>query len=62
MTEQFVNQRLLSRFDELILEGAGQLQEFRKEGKGVIMDSVGFAQWSTSCLNLLDSRSQPIAS
>lgn len=57
MTEQFVNQRLLSRFDELILEGAGQLQEFRKEGKGVIMDSVGFAQWSTSCLNLLDKLS-----
>lgn len=57
MTEQFVNQRLLSRFDELILEGEGRWQEFQKDEKGVIMDIVGFAQWSTSCLNLLDKLS-----
>lgn len=57
MTEQFVNRRLLLRFDELILEGEGRWQEFQKDEKRVIMDIVGFAQWSTSCLNLLDKLS-----
>ena len=53
----FVNVRLLSRFDELIREGETRWQEFQKDEKRVIMDIVGFAQWSTSCLNLLDKLS-----
>jgi hypothetical protein len=57
MTDLFVNDRILSRFDELIQEGEARWQEFR-EGEGhVIMDIVGFTQWSTSCLNLLDKLS-----
>jgi hypothetical protein len=57
MTEIFVNDRLLSRFDELIREGEVRWQEFQENEKRVIMDIVGFAQWSTSCLNLLDKLS-----
>lgn len=57
MTEPFVNNRLLSRFNELIQEGEVRWQEFQKDEKRVIMDIVGFAQWSTSCLNLLDKLS-----
>lgn len=57
MTKPFVNDRLLSRFDELILEGDKRWHEFQKDEKGVILDIVGFAQWSTSCLNLLDKLS-----
>ena len=57
MTEQFVNERLLFRFDELILEGEARWQAFQKDEKRVIMDIVGFAQWTTSCLNLLDKLS-----
>lgn len=57
MAELFVNDRLLSRFDELIQEGEARWQEFQKDEKRVIMDIVGFAQWATSCLNLLDKLS-----
>jgi hypothetical protein len=57
MTEHFVNDRLLSRFDELIQEGEGRWQEFQRDEKRVIKDIVGFAQWSTSSLNLLDKLS-----
>ncbi len=57
MTKPFVNDRLISRFDELIHEGDLRWQEFQKDEKGIIMDIVGFAQWSTSCLNLLDKLS-----
>jgi hypothetical protein len=57
MTKPFVNDRFLSRFDELIQEGEARWQEFQKDEKRVIMDIVGFTQWSTSCLNLLDKLS-----
>jgi hypothetical protein len=57
MTEVFVNDRLLARFDELIQEGEARWLEFQKDEKRVIMDIVGFAQWSTSSLNLLDKLS-----
>jgi hypothetical protein len=57
MTKSFVNDVLLSRFDELIHEGDARWQDFQKDEKGMIMDIVGFAQWSTSCLNLLDKLS-----
>ena len=57
MTEPFVNNRLLSRFNDLIQEGNARWQEFQKDEKHVIRDIVGFAQWSTSCLNLLDKLS-----
>lgn len=53
----FVNAVLLSRFDELIHEGEVHWQEFQKNEKHMIMDIVGFTQWSTSCLNLLDKLS-----
>ncbi len=57
MTEHFVNDRLLLRFNELIQEGEGRWQEFQRDEKRVIKDIVGFAQWSTSSLNLLDKLS-----
>jgi hypothetical protein len=57
MTKLFVNDRILSRFDELIQEGETRWEEFQKNENRVIMDIVGFAQWSTSCLNLLDKLS-----
>jgi hypothetical protein len=57
MTMLFVNSVLLSRFDELIHEGELHWQEFQKDEKRMIMDIVGFTQWSTSCLNLLDKLS-----
>ncbi len=57
MTKLFVNNVLLSRFDELIQEGEVHWQAFQKDEKRMIMDIVGFTQWSTSCLNLLDKLS-----
>lgn len=57
MTRLFVNERLLLRFDELIQEGEARWGEFQKDEKGIVIDIVGFAQWSTSCLNLLDKLS-----
>jgi hypothetical protein len=57
MNKPFVNDRLLSRFDELILEGNARWEEFQNDRNGMIMDIVGFTQWSTSCLNLLDKLS-----
>ena len=57
MTKLFVNAALLSRFDELIFEGEAHWQEFLKNEKGIVMNIVGFTQWSTSCLNLLDKLS-----
>ncbi|MBW8832062.1 MAG: hypothetical protein JF606_22130 [Burkholderiales bacterium] len=52
-----MNNVLLSRFDELIHEGEERWRDFQKDEKRVIMDIVGFAKWSTSCLNLLDKLS-----
>jgi hypothetical protein len=57
MTKLFVNSVFLSRFDELIQEGDARWQDFQKDENHVIIDIVGFAQWSTSCLNLLDKLS-----
>jgi hypothetical protein len=57
MTKQFLNNTLLSRFDDLIGEGEVHWQNFQKDEKRMIIDIVGFAQWSTSCLNLLDKLS-----
>lgn len=57
MSTQFLNERLLARFDELILEGEQRWREFQKNENAMIMDIVGFTQWSTSCLNLLDKLS-----
>lgn len=57
MTKPFVNELLLARFDELITEGEQRWWEFQKNKKGMIIDIVGFTQWSTSCLNLLDKLS-----
>ncbi len=57
MPKPFVNEVLLSRFDELIQEGEVLWQEFQRNENGVIMDIVRFSQWATSCLNLLDKLS-----
>ena len=57
MIQLFVNEVLLSRFDELIGEGEARWAEFQKNEKKMIMDIVGFTQWSTSSLNLLDKLS-----
>ncbi len=56
MAPAFVNERMLARFDELIPEGEKRWQEFQKD-KPIVKDIVGYAQWSTSCLNLLDKLS-----
>jgi len=57
MIKPFVNELLLARFDELILEGERLWGEFQKNKNGMVMDIVGFTQWTTSCLNLLDKLS-----
>jgi hypothetical protein len=57
MIKPFVNELLLARFDELILEGERLWGEFQENKNGMVMDIVGFTQWATSCLNLLDKLS-----
>lgn len=57
MKQPFVNKLLLARFDELIAEGEQRWQDFQKNNERMIVDIVGFTQWSTSCLNLLDKLS-----
>lgn len=57
MTKPFINELLLTRFDELISEGERQWLEFQKNNDGILIDIVSFTQWSTSCLNLLDKLS-----
>lgn len=53
----YVNEKILSRFDELILEGKRLWDEFKNDKEGMIRDIVAFTKWSTSCLNLLDKLS-----
>ncbi|ADP70428.1 hypothetical protein Rvan_1157 [Rhodomicrobium vannielii ATCC 17100] len=57
MTKQFVNDRIIKRFDELISEGYDRWEVFKNDRTGIVKDIVGFTQWSTSCLNLLDKLS-----
>lgn len=57
MSKPFVNELLVARFDELILEGEKRWAEFQENKDAMIMDIVGFTQWATSCLNLLDKLS-----
>ena len=57
MNKLFINQVLLSRFDELIIDGEVRWQEFQQNERKMIVDIVGYTQWSTSCLNLLDKLS-----
>jgi hypothetical protein len=45
------------RLDDLIGEGERQWEEFAAGRNGVIENPVRFAQWTTSCLNLLDKLS-----
>jgi hypothetical protein len=51
------NALIRQRLDDLIGEGERQWDEFKAAGKGVIENPVRFAQWTTSCLNLLDKLS-----
>jgi hypothetical protein len=51
------NALIRQRLDDLIGEGERQWNEFNANGKGVIQDPIRFAQWATSCLNLLDKLS-----
>ena len=53
----YTNKAIVDRFDQLIVEGQRQWEEFKKDEKGMIMDIVSFTQWSTSSLNLLDKLS-----
>lgn len=53
----YINKAIVDRFDQLIVEGQRQWEEFKKDEKGMIMDIVSFTQWSTSSLNLLDKLS-----
>jgi hypothetical protein len=53
MNKTTINDRL----DSLIIEGERLWQEFQGNKDGMIMDIVGFTQWATSCLNLLDKLS-----
>lgn len=57
MKTTYINKAIVDRFDELIIEGKRQWEEFKKNEKGMIMDIVSFTQWSTSSLNLLDKLS-----
>lgn len=57
MAKPFVNELLLARFDELIIEGERRWDAFQENKNGMIVDIVGFTQWATSCLNLLDKLS-----
>ncbi len=51
------NALIHQRLDDLIGEGERQWDEFKNIGKGVIENPIRFAQWVTSCLNLLDKLS-----
>lgn len=55
--QTFVNPRIISGLDELIVEGERQWTEFLQKKKGIIEDPVSFTKWITSCLNLLDKLS-----
>jgi len=56
-SKTYVNENIIHRFNELILEGERLWQEYKANEKGMIMDIVAFTRWSTSCLNLLDKLS-----
>ena len=51
------NSLIRQRLDDLIGEGERQWEEFTATGEGLIQDPIRFAQWTTSCLNLLDKLS-----
>lgn len=53
----YINNAIVGRFDELIVEGRRLWEEFKANENGVIIDIVSFTQWSTSSLNLLDKLS-----
>jgi len=53
----YVNELIVTRFDELIDEGDNLWSKFKKDGGDLIMDIVAFTKWATSCLNLLDKLS-----
>lgn len=57
MSKPFLNEVYLDRLDELILEGERQWSAQSAHEKHKIMDIVGFTQWATSSLNLLDKLS-----
>lgn len=50
----YQNEKILSRFNQLIEEGKRLWVEFKNNKDGMIMDIVSFTRWSTSSLNLLD--------
>lgn len=51
------NEKITSRFDNLLSEGKRLWEEFQEDQEGIIRDIVAFTRWSTSCLNLLDKLS-----
>jgi hypothetical protein len=51
------NSLIRQRLDDLIGEGQRQWDEFIATGKGEVKNPIRFAQWITSCLNLLDKLS-----
>ncbi len=51
------NPLIRQRLDDLISEGNRQWGDFTTTGEGVVRDPISFAQWTTSCLNLLDKLS-----
>jgi len=51
------NSLIRQRLDDLIGEGERQWDEFMAAGDGMIQNTMRFAQWTTSCLNLLDKLS-----
>jgi hypothetical protein len=57
MEKQYLNKVFLVRLDELIQEGEQRWEEFKNDPNQMIMDIVGFTQWATSGLNLLDKLS-----
>jgi hypothetical protein len=57
MSKPFLNELFMTRLDELILEGERQWEAQNAHEKRTIVDIVGFTQWATSSLNLLDKLS-----
>jgi hypothetical protein len=51
------NQVILNRLDQLIVEGEQQWAVFKKAASGKIDDTISWAKWTTSSLNLLDKLS-----